>query len=117
MNVLGILWRKKKKQQRPSSSKQANERPKVRGRGSKPTFLRNDSQNKITEIIGTAMNKISLLIGDCIAWALMADTTPDVSRQEQLSIGVRIVHSDRTCSENILNCQPAGQKLKNYMMS
>ena len=48
-------------------------------------------------------NKISASIEGCIAWDSMADTTPDVSRYEQLSICVRIVHSDETCTEHILN--------------
>ena len=39
-----------------------------------------------------------------MAWSLIADTTPDVSRKEQLSICVRIVHNNGRCTEHILSC-------------
>ena len=56
------------------------------GRGSKTTFLSNDSQNKLVDIISKEIvREIVDLIKDSVAWALIADTTPDVSKHEQLS--------------------------------
>ena len=57
------------------------------GRGSKITFLSNDIQNKLVDIISKEIvREIILLIKDSVAWALIADTTPDVSKHEQLSL-------------------------------
>ena len=100
-----------KPQQLSFSYKQTNERPKVLGRQSKFTFHSNDSQNKMIDMIGTATKKkISSSIEVFIAWALLADTIPDVSRYEQLSICACIVHSDRTWQEHILNCTKDREK-------
>ena len=83
----------------------SRELQKVKGRGSKLTFLSNRTQNKIIDIISSAIKgEISRQINDSLAWALMVDTTPDVSRQEQLIICVRIVHTNGTYSEHMLNC-------------
>ena len=82
-------------------------RPAVRGRGAKLTFLSNRSQNKIIDVISKAIKeKLCDDIRNCMAWSLIADTTPDVSRNEQLSICicVRIVHNDGRCTEHILSC-------------
>jgi hypothetical protein len=46
-------------------------------------------------------------INDCKAWALIADTTPDVSHHEQLSICVRIVDKYGYCFEHLLCCTRA----------
>ncbi|CAB4034460.1 zinc finger MYM-type 1-like [Paramuricea clavata] len=46
-------------------------------------------------------------IGNCRAWALIADTTPDVSHHEQLSICARIVNRNGKCSEHLLSCKRA----------
>ena len=63
------------------------------GRGSKLTFMNNNIQNKL---IGIISKEIALaivnLMKDSIAWALMADTTPDVSKREQLSLCLGIVN-------------------------
>ena len=46
-------------------------------------------------------------IGNCRAWALIADTTPDVSHHEQLSICARIVNYNGKCSKHLLSCKRA----------
>ena len=73
------------------------------GRGSKMTFLSNDIQNKLVDIISKEIvRKIVDLIKDSVAWALIADTTPDVSKHEQLSLCVRIVGKSGNVSEHLL---------------
>ena len=90
--------------QRNASTK-GQRRSVARGRGAKLTFLSNRSQNKIIDIITEAIKeKLCDDIRHCMAWSLIADTTPDVSRKEQLSICVRIVHNDGRCTEHILSC-------------
>ena len=81
----------------------------------KLTFLRNRSQNKIIDIISKGIKeKLCDDIRHCMAWSLIADTTPDVSRKEQLSICVRIVHNNGRCTEHILSCvQALGTKAVN----
>eukprot|EP00112_Aurelia_sp_Birch-Aquarium-sp1_P026950 Seg990.1 transcript_id=Seg990.1/GoldUCD/mRNA.D3Y31 product="hypothetical protein" protein_id=Seg990.1/GoldUCD/D3Y31 len=79
--------------------------PKLKGEGSKLTFLGNRTQNKMIDIISSAVKGgISRQVNDSLAWTLMADTTPDVSCQEQLSICARIVYTDGSYSEHMLNC-------------
>ena len=46
-------------------------------------------------------------IYDCKAWALIANTTPDVSHHEQLSICVSIVDRIGYCSEHLFCCKRA----------
>ena len=85
----------KVKQSQEKICPSSEEVPKLKGRGSKLTFLSNRTQNKMIDIVSSAIKtEVSRQINDGLAWALMADTTPDVSRQEQLSICVRIVHTD-----------------------
>ena len=57
------------------------------GSGSKLTFKSCDIQSKVIDIINkeTALEIIYLMKGS-IAWALIADTTPSVSKHEQLSL-------------------------------
>ena len=43
----------------------------------------------------------------CRAWALIADTTPDISHHWQLSICARIVNRNDKCSEHLLSCKRA----------
>ena len=63
----------------------SRELQKVKGRGSKLTFLSNRTQNKIIDTISSAIKgEISRQINDSLARALMVDTTPDVSRQEHI---------------------------------
>ena len=59
------------------------------GSGSKLTFKSCDIQSKVIDIINkeTALEIIYLMKGS-IAWALIADTTPNVSKHEQLSLCV-----------------------------
>ena len=98
----------KVKQSQEKNFPSSEEVPKLKGRGSKLTFLSNRTQNKMIDIISSAIKgEISRQVNDSLAWALMADTTPDVSRQEQLSICVRIVHIDGSNSEHMLNCVKA----------
>ena len=93
-----------KRTQRNASTK-GQRRSVARGRGAKLTFLSNRSQNKIIDIISKAIKeKLCDDIRHCMAWSLIADTTPDVSRKEQLSICVRIVHNNGRCTEHILSC-------------
>ena len=71
----------------------------AKGRGSKQTFLSNDTQNNLINIIGKEKaSQIVKEIGSCRAWALIADTTPDVSHHERLSICARIVNRNGKCS-------------------
>ena len=80
----------------------------AKGRGSKLTFLSNDMQNNVINIIGREItSQIFKEIGNCRAWALIADTTPDVSHHEQLSICARIVNYSGKCSEHLLSCKRA----------
>ena len=78
------------------------------GRGSKITFLSNDIQNKLVDIISKEIvREIADLIKDSVAWALIADTTPDVSKHKQLSLCVRIVGKSGNVSEHLLFCTRA----------
>lgn len=80
----------------------------AKGRGSKLTFLSNDTQNNVINIIGKEIaSQIVKEIGNCKAWALIVDTTPDVSHHEQLSICARIVNRIGKCSEHLLSCKRA----------
>ncbi len=75
----------------------------AKGTGSKLTFLSKNSQNTVINIIGEEIaSEIVKMIRDCRAWALIADTTPDVSKHEQLSICVRVVTRTGQCSEHPL---------------
>ena len=77
----------------------------AKGRGSKLTFLSNDSQNTLAAVIGNEIaSKIVKRIHNCKAWALIIDTTPDVSHHEQLSTCVRIVNNIGSCTEHLLSC-------------
>ena len=59
----------------------------AKGWGAKLTFLSNDTQNNAINIIGKEISsEIVKEIGNCRAWALIADTTPDIRHHEQLSI-------------------------------
>ncbi|CAB3996918.1 Hypothetical predicted protein [Paramuricea clavata] len=81
----------------------------AKGRGSKLTFLSNDTrENNVIKIIGREIaSQIVKEIGNCRAWALIADTIPDVSHHEQLSICARIVNRNGKCSEHLLSCKRA----------
>ena len=73
------------------------------GRGSKPTFTSNDIQNKLIDIISKEISlEIVNLMKGSIARALIADTTLDVSKHEQLSLGVRVVSKSGNVSEHLL---------------
>ena len=39
-----------------------------------------------------------------VAWALIADTTPDISKHEQLSLCVRVVSKSGNVSKHLLFC-------------
>ena len=78
------------------------------GRGKKLTFLSMNTQNKIIDIVGKELvAEISSMIRECRAWALIADTTPHVTKHEQLSVRVRIVSKDGKISEHLLFCTRA----------
>ena len=65
-------------------------------------FLSNDTQNKLVSIISQQINKtIVIAIEQCRAWAIIVDTTPDVTSCEQVSI------CNRTVSEHLLAIQKA----------
>ena len=53
------------------------------------------------------MDQIVKAITECIAWALIADTTPDIVHHEQISICIRIVHRNGSITENLLACKKA----------
>ncbi|XP_066924588.1 zinc finger MYM-type protein 1-like [Clytia hemisphaerica] len=75
------------------------------GRGSKLTFLSNDMQNKIIAVISKEIAKeIVNLVKDSVAWAVIADTTPDVSKHEQFSLCVRVVTKSGEVSEHQTRC-------------
>ena len=79
----------------------------AKGRGSKLTFLSNDSQDTLVAVIGNEIaSKIVKRIHNCKAWALIIDTTyaPDVSHHEQLSACARIVNNIGSCTEHLLSC-------------
>ena len=75
------------------------------GRGSKLTFMSNDIQNKLIDIISKeiALEIVNLMKGS-VAWALIADTTPDISKHKQLSLCVRAVSKLGNVSEHLLFC-------------
>ena len=65
-------------------------------------------QNKLVSIISQQITKtIVIAIEQCRAWAIIVDTTPDVTSCEQVSICVRIVHINGTVSEHLLAIQKA----------
>ena len=98
---------KAKESQLTSSTKVGGKRG-AKGRGSKISFLSNDSQNNLIKIIGGEIcERIVNMIKNGKAWALIADTTPDISHHEQLSICVRVVDSSGECSEHLLFCKKA----------
>ena len=73
-----------------------------KGRGSHVSFLSNTTQNNmILTISQLVTDKIVKAIEDSAAWALIADTTPDIAHHEQISICVRIVGN---ISEHLLAC-------------
>ena len=87
---------------------QKSQTKKVKGWGSKLTFLSNKTQNNVIDIIGKEItSELVKRIHECKAWALIADTTPDVSHHEQLSICVRIVDRVGYCSEHLFCCKRA----------
>jgi hypothetical protein len=89
-------------------SRRKGEKKGAKGRGLKLTFLSNDTQNNVINIIGREIaSQIVKEIGNCRAWALIADTTPDVSHHRQLSICARIVNGNGKCSEHLLSCKRA----------
>ena len=49
-------------------------------------------------------SKVVKSIHNCKAWALIIDTTPDISHHEQLSTCVRIVNNIGSCTEHLLSC-------------
>ena len=64
-----------------------------RWRGSYLNFMSNDTLNKLVSIISQQITKtIVIAIEQYRAWAIIVDTTPDVTSCEQVSICVRIVH-------------------------
>ena len=65
-----------KLEERKANTEKGDKRRKA-GRGSKLTFLSNDTRNKLIAIIATESVR-----GDCMAWALIADTTPDATKHE-----------------------------------
>ena len=81
---------------------------KGKGRSAKLTFLTNRTQNNVIDAIAEEItSEIVKRIRECKAWALIADTTPDVSPHEQLSICATIVNRVGYCSEHLLCCKRA----------
>ena len=68
-------------------STEKTDKPRKVGRGSKLAFITKNIQNKLIDIISNVIvTEIVGLINDCLAWAVIADTTPDVARHEQLKV-------------------------------
>ena len=51
-----------------------------------------------------------------MAWAVIADTTPDVSKHEQFSLCVRVVTKLGNVSENVLFCTQAVSTTANQLL-
>ena len=76
-------------EERRANTEKGDKRRKA-GRGSKLTFSSNDTQNKLIEIIGTEMvSEIVQMNDDCMAWALISDTTPSMGSLTCLTSLVR----------------------------
>lgn len=85
-----------------------NKATKAKGRGSKLTFLSNRTQNNVIDVIGKEIKCAIVKQIKCSkAWALIADTTPDVSHHDQLRICVRVVDKYGYCFEHLLCCTRA----------
>ena len=83
-------------------------KPGRKGRGSHQSFLSNTTQNNfILTISQLVTDKILKATEDSAAWALIADTTPDVAHNKQISICVRIVSTNGNISEHLLACRRA----------
>ena len=101
-----------KLEERNANTEKGDKRRKA-GPGSKITFLSNDTQNKLIEIIATEIvSEIVQMIDDCMAWALIADTTPDVIKNEQLRICVRVASKEGNVSEHLFVLGPIPQLLR-----
>ena len=99
MTIRNHLQKVQQKQELPASKDGGAKG--VKGRGSKLTFLSNDSHNTLVAVFG---NEIASKINNCKAWALIIDTTPDVSHHDQLSTCVLIVNDIGSCTEHLLSC-------------
>ena len=83
-------------------------KPGHKGRGSHLSFLSNTTQNNLIQTISQLVTDVIVkAIEDSAAWALIADTTPDVAHHEQISICVRIVSTNGNISEHLLACRRA----------
>ena len=78
------------------------------GRGSKLTFMSRDIQNKLIDIISKeiSLDIVNLMKGS-VAWALIADTTPDVSKHEEISFYVQVISKSGKVREHLLFCTGA----------
>ena len=89
-------------------------------RGSKLTFKSNDIQNKLIDLISKEIGlEIVNLMKGSVALALIADTTADVSKHEQLSLCVRVVSKSGNAREHLLFSTRAlsttAEQLLNYI--
>ena len=90
------------------------------GRGSKLTFMSSDIQKKHIDVTSKeiALEIVNLMKGS-VAWALIAGTTPDVSKHEQLRLCVRVVSKSGNVSEHLLFCtralSTAAEQLLNHI--
>lgn len=64
------------------------------------TYLSPDSQNELIDLLGAVIrNSIIKEINESSFYTVMADTTPDLSRRDQMSIIIRFVKYISVCSE------------------
>ena len=64
-----------------------------------------DIQNKLIDIISKeiSLDIVNLMKGS-VAWALIADTTPDVSKHEEISFCVQVISKSGKVREHLLFC-------------
>ena len=64
----------------------------VRIKPNKVNYLSNKSQNEIINLIGSMIKKIISEVKKAQYFTLMLDSTPDVSREDQIAEILRYVH-------------------------
>ena len=81
---------------------------KQKERGRKLTFFSKSVQNKLINIIGNELTReISKMVQNCRALALIADTTPDINKHQQLSLCIGVVSKLGKVCEHLLLCRRA----------
>lgn len=74
------------------------------------TYLSADSQNEFIDLLAKEVKKVVVnKVNDCSFFSVMADTTPDASHQDQMSICVRFVE-EGTPKEHLLEVVKVEEK-------